>query len=168
MGPNTAAPHATRQVLEAVRRIVQTLRESSRQSEMHAGLSGAQLFVLQKLDDSPVASVNELAARTHTHQSSISTVVSRLVDRGLVRRTLSSNDARSVEVSLTSRGRRVVRAAPDVVQDRLIRAIESLPPRRRQLLASSLGEVARAMDDTTRAPAMFFEDGRRRRGRRAA
>jgi DNA-binding MarR family transcriptional regulator len=59
-------------VLDAVRRIVQALRESSRQAERQVGLSGAQLFVLQKLAESPASSVNELAARTHTHQSSVS------------------------------------------------------------------------------------------------
>jgi DNA-binding MarR family transcriptional regulator len=169
MGSNTSATRTTRQVLDAVRRIVQALRESSRLAERQVDLSGAQLFVLHKLDESPVASVNDLADRTHTHQSTVSVVVSRLVERGLIRRVRSATDGRSVELSLTARGRRVVGAGPDVVQDRLIRAIESLPSRRRQLLASTLGELANAMTDVDQAPAMFFEErGRRRRRGRAA
>lgn len=164
MGPNTSSAPATQQVLDAIRRIVQALRESSRQSEKHVGLSGAQLFVLYKLHHSP-GSVNDLAARTHTHQSSISVVVSRLVERGLVRRVRSAVDGRRVELSLTARGRRTVETGPDVAQDRLIRAIESLPPRRRQMLAATLAQLARAMDDAHQTPAMFFEDGGRRRKR---
>ena len=153
-------------MLDAVRRIVQALRESSRLAERHVGLSGAQLFVLQKLDEAPAQSLNVLAARTHTHQSSVSTIVRRLVERGLVQRRTSGIDARSVQLSLSADGRRVARRAPDVPQDRLIRAIEQLPAARRRQLASALGEVARAMDGIERVPSMFFEDAKGGRQRR--
>jgi DNA-binding MarR family transcriptional regulator len=166
MGTNTNGRQETQAVLDAVRRIVQALRESSRLAERHVGLSGAQLVVLQKLAETPQISVNELAARTHTHQSSVSTVVARLVERGLVQRKPSGIDARSVRLSLSADGRRVARRAPDVPQDRLIRAIEQLTPARRRQLASALGEVARAMDGIERVPAMFFEDAKRARGRK--
>src|SRR5262245_81630 len=105
MGSNTSGASDTQAVLDAIRQIVQALRESSRWSERHVGLSGAQLFVLQALAEAPGISLNELAARTHTHQSSVSVVVTRLVDAGLVRRGRSGLDARSVTLSLSPRGR---------------------------------------------------------------
>src|SRR5262245_15390338 len=122
MGANTSARQDTQAVLDGVRRIVHALRASSRWAERHVGLSGAQLFVLQKLAESPSASVNELAARTHTHQSSVSTVVSRLVERGLVRRSPSATDGRSVELVLTRRGQKAAVRAPDAAQELLIQA----------------------------------------------
>ncbi len=64
-------------MLDAIRRIVQALRESSRAAEKRVGLSGAQLFVLQTLGESPGLSLNELAERTRTHQSSVSVVVTQ-------------------------------------------------------------------------------------------
>src|SRR5262245_41415833 len=141
MGSHTSR-NGTQEVLDAVRRIVQSLRESSRRAERHVGASGAQLFVLQKLAESPSLSVNELAARTHTHQSSVSTVVARLVESGLVRRAPSGRDGRSVTLSLSARGRRVAEQAPDVPQERLIKAIEQLTEARRRQLAAALTEVA--------------------------
>jgi DNA-binding MarR family transcriptional regulator len=169
MGAHTSKTDETRRVLDAVRRIVHTLRESSRWAEQSVGLSGAQLFVLQKLAESPAVSVNELAARTHTHQSSVSTVVARLVERGLVRRARSGADRRSVELSLSSAGERLVTRAPDVAQERLIRSIEQLPIAGRRQLATSLSALAEAIDTTERAPVMFFEEhgSARRSGRRA-
>jgi DNA-binding MarR family transcriptional regulator len=149
----------TQAVLDAVRRIVHALRASSRWAEHHVGLSGAQLFVLQKLDETTAMSVNELAERTHTHQSSVSTVVSRLVEKGLVRRTRSATDGRQVALTLTPRGQRVVGGAPDVAQERLIRGIDQLTSERRSQLAATLGDLAQAMDADDRAPSMFFEDG---------
>src|ERR671938_1731164 len=68
--------------LDAIRRLVRGLRLAARASEREAGLSAAQLFVLQQLAESPAESINELAARTLTHQSSVSVVVRRLVERG--------------------------------------------------------------------------------------
>ena len=43
------ADPAARMILDAIRRIVQALRVASREAEASVGLSGAQLFVLQKL-----------------------------------------------------------------------------------------------------------------------
>ncbi len=162
MGAHTSGEAEVQAVLDGVRRIVQALRASSRWAEQHVGLSGAQLFVLQKLAETPRVSVNELAARTHTHQSSVSTVVSRLVEQGLVRRIRSTTDARRAELSLAPRARRVVGRAPDVAQERLIHGIEGLSPARRQALARMLGQLAASMQAETR-PRMFFEERTTRR-----
>ncbi|MGZ3406901.1 MAG: MarR family transcriptional regulator, partial [Polyangia bacterium] len=94
----------SQRVLDSIRRIVRLLREGSRASEESVGLSAAQLFVLQKLDPEQPLSLNELAARTLTHQSSVSVVVSRLVERGLVLRRPAASDARRLELLPSKRG----------------------------------------------------------------
>ncbi len=160
MGANTSQSAAcTREVLDSVRWIFQALRESSRRAERQVGLSGAQLFVLQKLAESPGLSLNELADRTHTHQSSVSTVVSRLVARRFVQRARAAEDGRRVELTLTARGRTAAAEAPDAAQDRLIAAIEAMPAYRRRLLAEGLTELARGVAATHRRAPMFFDDG---------
>src|SRR4029079_19507052 len=117
----------TRDILDGVRRIVRTLHASSRASEKSLGLSGAQLFVLQRLADTPGLSLNALAALTHTHQSSVSTVVSRLVESGLGPRAAAADDGRRLELRVSAEGRRLVARAPDAAQARLIDAVERLP-----------------------------------------
>jgi len=52
------------EVLDAIRRIIRDLRQSSRTIERDFGVGSAQLFVLQQLAESPLASINELAERT--------------------------------------------------------------------------------------------------------
>jgi len=168
MGSNTSDLGDTRLVLDAIRGIVQALRESSRLAEGRVGLSGAQLFVLQQLAEAPAQSVNELAARTHTHQSSVSVVVARLVAEGLVRRAPAASDRRRVELTLTAKGRRAATGSPDLAQARLVEAIAGLVPARRRQLAASLGQVADSLTGGQGAPAMFFEErGRARRRARA-
>ncbi len=165
MGSNTLQNTNTRRVLDALRRVVQALRESSRKAERRFGLSGAQLFVLQKLAESSAVSLNDLARLTHTHQSSVSAVVTRLVEKGLVRRLRSERDARMLKLTLTSAGVRLARRSPDIAQQRLEQAIESLPLGRRKALASALSDVAKAVGSAAGAPAMFFEDRPRRKRR---
>ena len=70
MGPQSMSTSPQR-VLDSIRRIVRLLREGTRASEDAVGLSAAQLFVLQKLDPAVPLSLNELAARTLMHQSSV-------------------------------------------------------------------------------------------------
>jgi DNA-binding MarR family transcriptional regulator len=145
-------------VLDSIRRIVQTIRVASRAVERRFGLSAAQLFVLQRLSESEATSVNELAARTLTHQSSVSVVLSRLVARGLVARSTDRADARRVVLNVTAKGRALVRRAPAAAQERLIDAIDGLPAPKRRELADLLARVADHAADTAAPPALFFEE----------
>lgn len=161
MGPHTKrdpADPSVRAALDNIRRIVQVLRTSSRESEQEVGLSAAQLFVLQRLAAAPSLSVNELAERTLTHQSSVSVVVQRLRARGLVVRKISRDDARRAAISLTARGRDVLARSPGAAQDRLITGLTRLSSVERRTLVRTLGRLLHEMGEPERVPPMFFEE----------
>src|SRR3954469_4029871 len=154
-----ASPQA-RVVLEAVRRIVRMLRQSAREAQQRTGLSGAQLFVLQQLRAAGGAlTPGELAQRTLTHQSSVSVVVRRLVDKGFVSRARSASDARRIELTLTAAGRKAARRVPRLAQERLIEAVDGLPPAARAGLASGLAALVDRLGLRDAAAPMFFEEG---------
>src|SRR5262245_22797695 len=88
--------------LDALRRIVRMLREAT---PPHGNVTAGQLFVLHALSTGPCESVNELAERTYTHQSTVSVVAARLVEMGLVERARGRRDGRRVELRLTDAGR---------------------------------------------------------------
>jgi DNA-binding MarR family transcriptional regulator len=148
-----------REVLNALRRIVRSLRVSSRTAEHRVGLSGAQLFVLQCLARQSPCSVKELAARTATDQSSVSVVVSRLVAHGHVRRAPSKTDRRSVELTLTKSGLGLLQSAPEAAQDRLIFALSKLPKTELKTLSRSLTAVVDLAEVAQESPSLFFEEG---------
>ncbi len=151
--------------MDALRRIVQTLRVSARSAERRHGISGAQLFVLHQLAEVGTQSINELAARTFTHQSSVSTVVGRLVDGGYVMRRNSEHDGRRAEVTLTSAGRALLRKAPEPAQTHLIAALGRLGRSDRRLLARTLSALVREMGSDRVDPQMLFDDVGPRRPR---
>ena len=145
-------------VMDSLRALVRALRISTRAVEKEIGISGAQLFVLQQLEDAPARSVNELADRTSTHQSSVSTVVSRLVERGLVRRAASPEDGRRMEISITERGRRLLDSAPRTAQSRMQEAMERMGPERVRVLAEGVEALVRESGFLELPAPMFFED----------
>jgi len=155
------------EAFDALRRIVRYLRLADREIQVACGLSVAQLFVLSTLAETPALSLAELADRTLTDQSSVSTVVARLVERGFIVRRQARGDRRRAELRLTPAGKRTVRTAPRVPQARMIAAIDALPATRRAELVRSLADLAASIGADAVAPRMLFEDepdrGRRRR-----
>ncbi|MDY7227831.1 MarR family winged helix-turn-helix transcriptional regulator [Hyalangium rubrum] len=172
MGAHINTPEGAediRVVMDSIRRVVRLLRVSARASERFVGISGAQLFVLQQLADAGACSIGELAERTLTHQSSVSVVVSRLIERGLVRRRASASDGRRAEVRLSPAGRALLRRSPAMAQAQLIAGLRRLEPPTRASLARGLEALVREIGADTQAPTLFFEDelpsGRRPRTR---
>src|SRR3954466_12416842 len=145
-----------REVMDAIRRIVQRLRVFSRRGEREVGPSGPQLFVLQLLADHPDQSVGALAEWTLTHQSTVSTVVAPLIRRGLVSRRVDEEDGRRVALSLTRSGQAVLLRSPTAPQAALIRALERLPARTRRSLADGLSALLSEMGAASASPAPLF------------
>jgi MarR family transcriptional regulator, lower aerobic nicotinate degradation pathway regulator len=160
MGTNTISDveSQTAAVMDSLRTLVRALRVSTRSVEREIGISGAQLFVLQQLAHAPARSVNELAARTRTHQSSVSTVVSRLVDRALVARAPAAGDGRRMELAITGAGRAVLDRAPRSAQVRMVEALGRMPAGQVRALAEGLAALVREAGMQDLPASFFFED----------
>lgn len=149
--------HAT-SAMVSLRRIIRYLRLGDREIENATGLSSAQLFVLSTLAETPALSVAELAKRALTDQSSVSTVVTRLVDRALIARKPSAKDRRRAELRITAAGQRILQNAPPVPQTRMIEAIRAMPAARRAELVRALDALVDAIGAEDVKPRMFFQD----------
>jgi DNA-binding MarR family transcriptional regulator len=154
----TSEAHAIERSMNAVRSIVRAQRINTRAVELKMGISLAQLFVLQQLAERPADSLNELAERTATHQSSVSVVVRRLVDRGLVSRTASANDRRRIEIEVTAAGRELLAGAPVTVSMELVAALRRMPRLDREQLADLLERWLREARIDFTTPPMLGEE----------
>src|ERR1043165_8942088 len=146
--------------LDSVRTIVRALRLNTREIELKIGISLAQLFVLQQVAERPAESLNDLADRTATHQSSVSVVVRRLVDRGLVSRKSSTIDKRRVQIAATAAGGNLLKGAPRTIQNPLGGGPRAPDPAGAPGSRGFFGEVPARRGSQSRAPA---DDGRGRR-----
>jgi DNA-binding MarR family transcriptional regulator len=142
--------------MDNLRRIVRAISASAR-SVSSRGLSGAQLFVLRQIAAAPSLSLRELADRTLTGQSTVSEVVTRLVDRGLVTRSASTSDGRRAELTLTASGHQAIADTAPTAQERLAAALAEMPRERRLALVEALDDWVEAAGLADMPAGMFFD-----------
>jgi DNA-binding MarR family transcriptional regulator len=145
-------------ILNSLRVLVKALRVASRASEHAIGLTGAQLYVLEKLVEAGELTVNEVAEKTHTHQSTVSVVIRRLEEKGFVTRARSESDARVQKISISREGKAVLNRSLQTVQDRLVQAIKGLPAQQQAELARSLDAIITEAGLSNITPELFLEE----------
>jgi DNA-binding MarR family transcriptional regulator len=156
----------SQRVLDSIRRLVRLLRLSDRVAQSELGLSAAQLFVLQELAKTPALSLNDLAERTLTDQSSVSVVVSRLVESGHVSRDRDPRDGRCLLLNLTKSGRAILHKAPLAAQGRVLDALERIGPADRKRFADTFARMIEELGAGKGTAPMLFEDETRSSVRR--
>ncbi len=152
-------------VLNAFRNLVKALRLADRAGVKRYGLGSGQIFVLHELSRKSPLSVNDLAERTATDQSTVSVVVGKLVRKGFVASTRSNVDARRAELALTPKGRQTVRKLPPPVQHLLMDCVRELSSARAKQFADTLEEIVEAIGVTEEFPPMFFQEAKSNRKR---
>lgn len=145
----------TADAMDCIRRLVNALGSSARTVEKRTGITNAQLFLLRQVGEEPGLTINELALRALTQQSTISVVVQRLEAAGLVIRERSQHDGRSVLVLPTARGKRLMTRAPEPALGKVLEAFDELAESDIDSLRRSLGKLLRIMHISTPPTPMF-------------
>ncbi|PRY88675.1 DNA-binding MarR family transcriptional regulator [Donghicola tyrosinivorans] len=143
--------------LIALRRILRATELYSRDLAQSAGLTPAQLRVLQiaKTKDGSVTP-KELATQMGVSQATVTALVDKIVSRGLAVRVRSETDRRQTNVTLTQTGTDAVAQAPDALQQRYVKAFMKLQDWEQAQLLASLERVAAMLnaDDIDAAPVL--------------
>ena len=153
----------TQRILDSIRRLVRLLRLTDRAAQSELGLSGAQLFVLHELEKTPSLSLSELAEKTRTDQSSVSVVVTRLVESGYVTRDRDKRDGRRLVLNLTKSGKAITDKSPPAAQEKIIEALERIPSADRKRFSDVFSRLIEELGESTGAAPMLFEDDVNRR-----
>ena len=154
--------------INALRRMVRGLRAAAEAVERDLKISAAQLFVMSELAQSPDQSIKDLAQVTMTTHSTVSEVVSGLLAKGLLTRTVDARDGRRSVLRLTRQGANLLRRSPRAIQQDLIEGFGSLRPTERRALAVGLEKWIEASGLSATPSVMLFEKSasRVRNGRR--
>lgn len=135
----------SRAVLSALRRIIRATDLHSKQLARDVGLTTPQAVVLQAVRDLGEVTTGQLSRRVSLSQGTVTTILDRLEDRGLVERYRSAADRRVVHSRLTRRGRAVLRRAPPLLHERFTEAFRRLSAARQSRILATLDEVAEMM-----------------------
>jgi len=133
-------------LLGALRRIAQSLDSYSKAIEHSAGLTLPQLLLLEALrNETAPITAGRLADRVSLTQGTVTSILDRLEDRGLVARTRALEDRRRVLVTLTPRGRDRLGAAPALMRDDFVRGFAALPEAEREALLAAVERIGSLM-----------------------
>ena len=101
--------------------------------------------------------MTRLAEQTLTSLPAVSVVVSRLVERGLVRRKPSTRDGRSVVLDIAPAGKRALEGAPESPASRVVAALRRLPRGELLELSRHLERLVDELGISALEPQMLFE-----------
>ena len=146
------------QVVVVLRRISHAIELWSRELQRRFGLTAPQLAVLRQVAEGVNLSPTTIGDALHLSQPTVTGILQRLEDAGLVSRVKSTVDRRSVIAAVTEEGRAMLAKAPPLLRDRFREQLEHLPDYRQSEVLSSLQLVAHMLQAPEIEPAPFFGD----------
>jgi DNA-binding MarR family transcriptional regulator len=121
------------------------LQSLSKRMQATLGLTGPQRVALRVLGRRPGISAGALADVLRLHPSTLTGILRRLEERGLVRRTHDPEDRRRVLLTLTPRGRKLDVPSPGTIEAVVARILAAIPEARLRPAADLLAAVAAAL-----------------------
>lgn len=123
------------------------LNQVSKRMRLAVGVTGAQRLVVRLVGRHPGISAGELAETLRLHPSTLTGVLQRLSDRGLLARSVDARDARRARFHLTRAGWRVDAHRAGTVEWRVREALATCTPRdmeaTRRVLLQLVASLAR-------------------------
>lgn len=119
-------PLAAAEALRQFRVIFGAVRQHFQAVEKACGVSGAQIWAMAALHQTPGMKVSELAQALSIHASTASNLLDKIEKAGLIRRERNSTDQRVVRLYLTDAGEKALRKAPQPLTGILTHALGQL------------------------------------------
>lgn len=127
-GTSLADQHQLAQeVLKKFRVVFGSIKKHFREIENQCGVSGAQVWAIWEISRAPGMRVTELAKVLSLHQSTMSNLLEKIEEGGLIRKERTQGDQRVVRLYVTEHGHEVIQRAPKPMSGILPDALQKLP-----------------------------------------
>jgi DNA-binding MarR family transcriptional regulator len=133
------------QVIVAIRRLIRAVDLHSRALVGSHGLTGPQALILKALHNGSLTA-GELASEVSLSQGTVTDILNRLEQRGLIIRIRDTVDRRRVRVETTDAGLALLQQSPPLLQERFAQRFNDLHEWEQTQLLASLQRIAEMMD----------------------
>lgn len=147
-------------------KVLITLRQIIRAAEMHdkdlsrsVGLTLPQVVAMQILRNEGALTVGTLAKHMNLTQATVTSLVDRLVAKGIVDRQKSTEDKRRVVVAATESGLALLKSAPKTLQDTFTLRFQELKEWEQLQMLASLQRAAVMLNADQIDAAPIFDIG---------
>ena len=128
--------------------LAHVLRSGSKRQEQALGLTGPQQLVLRIVGRFPGISAGQLAHILHSHPSTLTGVLRRLVARGLIDRRAAARDPRRAALGLTAAGRALDAPGSTPIETATSRLLARMPATK----VAAAREVLELLTECLRSP----------------
>ena len=144
-------------VMIALRKIIQAIEMNSKQLIKRVGLTGPQLVILQEITRMGEVTAGEIAQAVSLSQATVTGILERMENRGLLVRRRSERDKRRIMVRITRNGQQVLDDAPPLMQEAFVERFSDLQEWEQTMILSALQRLVSIMDAKAIQAAPFLE-----------
>ncbi len=127
-------------------RIEHSLQSTSKMMASRLGITGPQRLVLKVVAQYPGISAKEVAHLVRLHPSTITGILKRLTNKGLLLRAQDPVDTRRVRLRVQPAGRRFTASAKGTVESAVERALRRVPDRKVDAAREVLAAIASSLE----------------------
>lgn len=150
------------EILVQLRKIIRSINLESKKIQKEFGVSIPQLLLLQYLSvqEDYKASAKDIKFYINLNASTVTGIVSRLEEKGLVARLPNASDKRAVYIALTAKGSDLLVETPTTLQEKMSRRLQKLTTEQIEDLKVNIEVLAHLMDadDIDASPIITMND----------
>ena len=150
-------PDCVKKATYFIRRLMQAGAYYTKELNKNFGVSAPQIACLLALYEDGPSSSSQIAEKILVGASTLTGILDRLEQKGLVVRIRESMDRRIITIRLTEDGQRLAQSAPPVIQSKIVDGLKQLTEDEGELIIQSLEKLAQMIDcpDLLTVPCLY-------------
>jgi len=144
---NDTPPHdSIREIIYLIRRLMQAGYLYTKELNKKYNVSAPQLNCLIALSENGSLPPSQIARHIMVKSSTVTGVIDRLEQKGLVRRIRNSRDRRVITIELTDEGEKLAQHAPPPIQQKIVDGLKGLSPEQKEQIDRNLNLLIQMLD----------------------
>ncbi|MGD9033397.1 MAG: MarR family transcriptional regulator [Desulfobacteraceae bacterium] len=135
-----------KEIVWLIRRLMQGSYLYNKELNKKYQVSAPQLSSLLALYENGPLPPSQIAKCIMVNSSTVTGIIDRLEQKGLVQRSRISTDRRVITVTLTDKGRELAEHAPPPIQEKIVDGLQKLPPHEIEKIVQALTKLTYMLD----------------------
>jgi DNA-binding MarR family transcriptional regulator len=141
-----APQNLVRDIIYQIRRLMQAGELFTKELNKTYQVSAPQLHCLLALSENGPLPSSQIARHIMVKSSTVTGIIDRLEQKGLVARLRNSPDRRVITIQLTEAGKELAQNAPPPIQHKIVDGLKKLPEGEIKKIITSLSKLTQMLD----------------------
>lgn len=138
--------YGKKEIIYSIRRLMQGSERYTKEINKKYNVSAAQVNCLLALHEYGPLPPSQIAKMILVNSSTVTGIIDRLEQKGLVERQRISQDRRVITIQLTESGKTLAENAPSPIQQKIIDGLKKLNPQEIEHIVNALNMLTNMLD----------------------